>query len=198
MKVIKGTCLRQTNKQNGYLISVTFLFKESKKIKNVMKTREEIWTLLLLYLMRAQSRKERDADFPSTWHAADKLTASKWHPSHSQLAGRFTQFAVISWHHISNSTRPPHALLSLLTLLTSVNSLARAGSRVLWRWLYRLLQEISCHYAAKCSRPIFCFSSLCTDQIWGPSSLLSNEYRGSFPGGKARLGRDADPLLVPR
>jgi hypothetical protein len=36
-------------------------------------------------------------------------------------------------------------------------------------------------------------SSLCPDQLWGPSSLLSNGYRGGpLPGGKARTGRDAD------
>jgi hypothetical protein len=42
--------------------------------------------------------------------------------------------------------------------------------------------------------------SLCPDQPWGPPSLLSTGYRGSFPGGKARLGNDADhsPHLVPR
>jgi len=28
--------------------------------------------------------------------------------------------------------------------------------------------------------------------LWGPPSLLSNGYRGPFPGGKARPGRDAD------
>jgi len=26
--------------------------------------------------------------------------------------------------------------------------------------------------------------------LWGPLSLLSNGYRGTFPGGKAQLGRD--------
>jgi len=38
----------------------------------------------------------------------------------------------------------------------------------------------------------------CPDRIWGPPSLLYNGYR-DFPGGKERLGRDADPspLLVP-
>jgi hypothetical protein len=36
------------------------------------------------------------------------------------------------------------------------------------------------------------FSSLCVLRLWGPPSLLYNEYRGSFPGGKARPGRDAD------
>jgi hypothetical protein len=30
------------------------------------------------------------------------------------------------------------------------------------------------------------------DRPWGPSSLLYNGYR-VFPGGKERLGRDADP-----
>jgi hypothetical protein len=33
---------------------------------------------------------------------------------------------------------------------------------------------------------------LCPDQLWGLPSLLYNGYRGSFPGGKARPGRDAD------
>ena len=32
----------------------------------------------------------------------------------------------------------------------------------------------------------------CLDQLRGPSSLLYNGYR-VFPGGKERLGRDADP-----
>jgi hypothetical protein len=38
------------------------------------------------------------------------------------------------------------------------------------------------------------FSSilLCPDRLWGPPSLLYNGYRGSFPGDKARPGRDAD------
>ena len=38
----------------------------------------------------------------------------------------------------------------------------------------------------------------CPDRSWVPSSLLYNVYR-VFPGGKERLGRDADPspLLVP-
>jgi hypothetical protein len=35
---------------------------------------------------------------------------------------------------------------------------------------------------------IFC---TCPDQPWGSNSLLYNEYR-VFPGGKERLGRDAD------
>jgi hypothetical protein len=37
----------------------------------------------------------------------------------------------------------------------------------------------------------FCLC-LSPDRHWGPSSLLSNGYRGSFPGTKARQGRDAD------
>jgi hypothetical protein len=43
-------------------------------------------------------------------------------------------------------------------------------------------------------------SSLCPNQLWGPPSLLSNGYRGSFHGSKARPGRDADhsPHLVSR
>jgi hypothetical protein len=38
----------------------------------------------------------------------------------------------------------------------------------------------------------------CPDRPWGPTSLLYNGYR-VFPGGKEKLGRDADPspLLVP-
>jgi hypothetical protein len=41
---------------------------------------------------------------------------------------------------------------------------------------------------------------LCSDQLWGLPSLLYNGYWGSFPRGKAPLGRDADqsPHLVPR
>jgi hypothetical protein len=35
-------------------------------------------------------------------------------------------------------------------------------------------------------------SNLCPDRLWGPPSLLYNGYRGPFPGGKARPGRDAD------
>jgi hypothetical protein len=38
----------------------------------------------------------------------------------------------------------------------------------------------------------FSSSLLCPDQLWDPPSLLYNGYRGSFPGGKARPGRDAD------
>jgi hypothetical protein len=33
---------------------------------------------------------------------------------------------------------------------------------------------------------------LSPDRLWGPPSLLYNGYWGSFPGGKARPGRDAD------
>jgi hypothetical protein len=38
------------------------------------------------------------------------------------------------------------------------------------------------------------FSSnlLSPDRLWVSPSLLSNGYQGSFPGGKARPGRDAD------
>jgi hypothetical protein len=35
-------------------------------------------------------------------------------------------------------------------------------------------------------------SDLCPDRLWGPTSLLYKGYRRSFPGGKARQGRDAD------
>jgi hypothetical protein len=38
----------------------------------------------------------------------------------------------------------------------------------------------------------FFFWPLRPDRLWGPPSLLSNGYRGPFPGGKARPGRDAD------
>jgi hypothetical protein len=40
---------------------------------------------------------------------------------------------------------------------------------------------------------------LCSDRLWGPPSLLYNGYRGPFPGGKTRPGRDDDhsPHLVP-
>jgi hypothetical protein len=40
-------------------------------------------------------------------------------------------------------------------------------------------------------------SSLCPDRLWGPPSLLYIGYRGPFPGGKARPGRDVDhsPLI---
>jgi hypothetical protein len=31
----------------------------------------------------------------------------------------------------------------------------------------------------------FFFPPQCPDRLWGPASLLSNRYRGSFPGGKA-------------
>jgi len=39
---------------------------------------------------------------------------------------------------------------------------------------------------------------ICPGRLWGPPSLLYNGYR-VFPGGKKRLGRDADPspFLVP-
>jgi hypothetical protein len=33
---------------------------------------------------------------------------------------------------------------------------------------------------------------LCPDQLWGSPSLLHNGYRGSFPRGKARPGRESD------
>jgi hypothetical protein len=33
------------------------------------------------------------------------------------------------------------------------------------------------------------------DRLWGPPSLLYDGYRGSFPGGKARPGGDADHSL---
>jgi hypothetical protein len=44
------------------------------------------------------------------------------------------------------------------------------------------------------------FSSVCVQISWGPLSLLFNWYQRSFPGGKARPGRDADhsPLLLSR
>jgi hypothetical protein len=38
----------------------------------------------------------------------------------------------------------------------------------------------------------FFFQSLRPDRLWGPPSLLSNGYQGSFPRVKARPGRDAD------
>jgi hypothetical protein len=38
----------------------------------------------------------------------------------------------------------------------------------------------------------FFLQRLCPDRFWGPPSLLYNGYRGFFPGGKARPGRDAD------
>jgi hypothetical protein len=40
------------------------------------------------------------------------------------------------------------------------------------------------------------FQALCADQLWGPLS----GYRGFFPGGKARPGRNADhsPRLAPK
>jgi hypothetical protein len=38
----------------------------------------------------------------------------------------------------------------------------------------------------------FLLYPLCPDRLWGPPSLLYNGYRGSFPRGKARPGRDAD------
>jgi hypothetical protein len=39
---------------------------------------------------------------------------------------------------------------------------------------------------------VFFFQSLRPDRLWGPLSLLSNGYWGSFPRGKARLRSDAD------
>jgi hypothetical protein len=38
----------------------------------------------------------------------------------------------------------------------------------------------------------FFLQPLCPDRLWGPPSLVYNGYRGRFPGGKARPGRDAD------
>jgi len=31
----------------------------------------------------------------------------------------------------------------------------------------------------------FFFSTPCPDRLWGPPSVISNVYQGSFPGGKA-------------
>jgi hypothetical protein len=39
---------------------------------------------------------------------------------------------------------------------------------------------------------------LCPDRLLGPPSLLSERYRGFFPGGKALPGRDADHSPVSR
>jgi hypothetical protein len=46
----------------------------------------------------------------------------------------------------------------------------------------------------------FFLQALRSDQLWSLPSLLSNGYRGSFPEGKGRSGRDADhsPHLVPK
>jgi hypothetical protein len=38
----------------------------------------------------------------------------------------------------------------------------------------------------------FFLQPLRPDRLWGQPSLLYSGYRGSFPGGKARPGRDAD------
>jgi hypothetical protein len=38
----------------------------------------------------------------------------------------------------------------------------------------------------------FLFYPLCPDRLWGLPRFLCNGYRGPFPRGKARPGRDAD------
>jgi hypothetical protein len=48
--------------------------------------------------------------------------------------------------------------------------------------------EVRCSAEAKG----FFLQPVCPDQLWGPPNLLYNGYRGPFPGGKARPGRDAD------
>jgi hypothetical protein len=40
-------------------------------------------------------------------------------------------------------------------------------------------------------------SGLCSDRLWGPPSLQSSGYRGSFPGVKVRSGRDSDHSSPP-
>jgi hypothetical protein len=59
---------------------------------------------------------------------------------------------------------------------------------------YRLDDRaIEVQYVAEAKR-IFLYP-LCPDCLWGPPSLLSNGYQGSFSGGKARPGRDTDHSL---
>jgi hypothetical protein len=39
---------------------------------------------------------------------------------------------------------------------------------------------------------VYFSSTLCPDRLWGPRSLLYNEYRGLFPWGSKRPGHEAN------
>jgi hypothetical protein len=65
------------------------------------------------------------------------------------------------------------------------------GSRVA-QLVYYLATDWKTGVPSPAEAKDFSSSLLCPDRLWGPPILPYSGYRGLFPGGKARPGRDAD------